>query len=251
MGNDRKENFLRKVKKVVYDSSKKESIAKELEDMIEDLTEFYINGGLDMETAQKKAIEEMGKPEEIGSLFNQIYRMKFDWKMLLYMLLWAFVSRGLHAIFPEWEDYLWWAVAVLFMVNGIVVSVIEKWTDSDFFYAWGENWNGGGITNSGLICGIAIGAMPITFPEWIFAYVISAVFLALQRGYMVEKRNQKEQKYLWETAIALEDFEYKGKVECNGKKIKVQMKKGKAVCKNESVMIVGMNGFTLIADHYE
>lgn len=65
---------------------------------------------------------------------------------------------------------------------------------------------------------------------------------------MVEKRNQKEQKYLWETGTALKAFDYKGKVQTGDEVKKVQIKKGAKAEKGELLIIVGLDGFQIMVD---
>lgn len=248
MSNGAIDGYLKKVTKIIYDSKKRSSIKQELSDMIDDFTEAYMEMGMNEEDARNEAIKQMGDPEETGKLFNQIYRVKYDWKILLYMLIWAFVVRGFHVVYPEWGNYLWWFAAVFFLLSGLIQSIVEKWMDLPFLYAWAENWKGFGISNSGMMCGFGIGFMPLELPEWFLAYSIVALFMMAQRSMMVEKRNQKEQKYLWEVVTALETFDYRGKVELSGKTVKVQIKKGAKAEKGEPLIVVGLSGFTLLVD---
>lgn len=247
------ERYLKKVTKIIYDSKKRASVSKELEDMIEDFMEAYMQRGLSEEEAKEEAIRQMGNPEETGLLFNKIYRVKYDWKMICYMLLWAVVTRGLIGIlgFSDalgWPVYVWWFATIIFLSIGLLLSVLEKLYDLPFIYAWAENWKGMGISNSGMVLGCAIGCMPVSLQDSFFAFALCTAFMILQRSYMVEKRNQKEQKYLWETVTALETFDYKGRVQIGDKVKKVQIKRGEKAEKGEPLVIVGLDGFQIIVD---
>lgn len=61
----------------------RQDIAKELEDHMEEIKENYIKEGLNKETAENKAIEQMGEAEDIGKKLNKIHKPKFDWKLVL------------------------------------------------------------------------------------------------------------------------------------------------------------------------
>ena len=251
--NNSDDRYLKKVTKVIYDSKKRVSVSKELKDMIDDFTEAYMEMGMNEEEARDEAVKQMGDPEEIGVLFNKIYRVKYDWKMIFYMLLWAIVTRGIVGILSSsdalgWPEYVWWFVALVFLPIGLLLSVLEKLYDLPFIYAWAENWKGMGISNSGLILGCAIGCMPVSLQNCFLGFSICTVFLMLQRSYMVEKRNQKEQKYLWETVTALEAFDYKGKVQIGNQVKKVLIKKGSKAEKGEPLIIIGLDGFQILVD---
>lgn len=255
MKSDSIDRYLKTVTKIIYDSKKRISVKQELADMIEDFIEAYMEMGMTEDEARAEAIKQMGDPEETGFLFNKIYHVKFDWKIIGYMLFWAGatgVFRHLGTSYApdifDWPDYLWWLAVAAFLSAGLLVSIFEKWYDLPFLYAWAENWKGMGLSNSGMILGFAIGFMPVSFQNSFLAFSLITLFLMVQRSYMVEKRNQKEQKYLWEVVTALEDFDYKGKVQFGTKRMKVQIKKGAKAVKGEELLIVGLDGFQIIVD---
>lgn len=68
----------------------RENIKSELYDHIIQEKEKYIQEGLNSEEAEKRAIENMGPPEEISNDFNKIYKRKLDWKLLIILI--AFVG---------------------------------------------------------------------------------------------------------------------------------------------------------------
>lgn len=245
------DKYLKKVTKIVYDSKKRSEISQELSDMIDDFTEAYMEMGMSEEEARREAVKQMGDPEETGKLFNQIYRVKYDWKLLAYMFVWAIAIRVLFNVFSDYNelpDVIYYFMSAVLLVIGIVQSVVEKWMDFPFFYAYGNNWKGFMLGNSGMLCGVGIGLIPFAPPEWFLSYSIVALFMMVQRSYMVEKRNKKEQKYLWEIATALESFDYRGKVNLAGRQVKVQIKRGSKAEKGEPLIVVGLTGYTLLVD---
>lgn len=258
MSNDNIERYLRKITKIIYDSKKRSSVRKELADTIEDFADAYMAQGMSEEEAIAAALEQMGNPEEVGNLFNQIYRVKYDWKMSLYMLAWFIISHlvllcisityeGVKEFLQELNPVLM-IVGGMFIIVGLIVSVMEKWMDFPFFYAYGNNWNGVFLSNSGMLCGIGTRLLSLDIQNCLFPLAVVTIITMLQRSYMTEKRNQKEQKYLWELATAIEDFDYKGNVLVGEDKVKVQAKKGIKVKSGERLIVVGMTGFTLVVD---
>lgn len=258
MSNDNVEQYLKKVTKIIYDSKKRSDVRQELSDTIEDFVEEYVAQGMNEADAREAALEQMGNPEEIGKLFNQIYHVKYEWKMLLYTLIWHtisyFILASLPFIYEGVGEFRQELTPLFVIVGGVLIvigffdSIAEKWMDLPFFYAYANNWNGGFLSNSGMICGIGTGILFPDIYKSFLAFLIVGISIMLQRSYMTEKRNQKEQKYLWELAIAKEDFEYKGHVFIGDEEIKVQAKKGIKVKKGEHLIVVGMAGFTLIVD---
>lgn len=100
------------------------------------------------------------------------------------------------------------------------------------FYSWSENWNGGGLRNAAMFIGISLGFLPVSLRYYILTSLLGILLILFQRYYIETKRYQKEQKYIWKTAEALEDFKYKGKVKINNNTLYVYTKEGKTVRKN-------------------
>ena len=258
MSNDNIDRYLRKVTKIIYDSKKRSAVKQELADTIEDFVDAYMTQGMSEVDARAAALEQMGDPEEIGKLFNQIYHVKYDWKMFIYTLIWNMISyfvleslSYMYEGFGEFRQGLNPLLAIIggvFIVIGFVDSIAEKWMDLPFFYAYGNNWNGGYLCNSGMMCGLGTGLIFPDIQKSFLTFMLVGTVIMVQRSYMTDKRNQKEQKYLWELATAIEDFDYKGNVLIGGTKIKVQAKKGTKVKNGEQLIVIGMTGFTLIVD---
>jgi hypothetical protein len=73
--------------------------------------------------------------------------------------------------------------------------------------------------------------------------------LLIERATIHRQHDLKEQKYLYETCRALEDFNCRGKVNLNGQVVKVQLPRGQAAVKDSLLLIVGLDGFTLVAEN--
>lgn len=80
-------DFLDSVCKHIQYKPIRKNISEELKNHIEELKENYIKEGIEEENAEIKAIEQMGDSQEIGKKLNKIHRPKFDWKLLLIVLV--------------------------------------------------------------------------------------------------------------------------------------------------------------------
>lgn len=238
---------------MIYDSKQRGAIRQELKDTIDDFTEMYIEAGFSEEEARNKAVKQMGSPEETGRLFNRIYHVKYEWKVAAYIVFCAILMRGAHYLLNASEhtaiaDCGWWIAFGGFYLFGFVLSFVEKWLDLPMFYAWAENWNGGGLRNAAMFIGISLGCLPVASADYLIALIMGTLLILLQRSCIETKRFQKEQKYLWKTAEALESFEHKGKVRIENHTLRVCVKKGMYVRKHQKMVVVGIEGFTLVVE---
>ena len=90
------EEYLRKVTKYVDDSSVREGIRDELRDHIEDLMSEYMEMGMEKEEAERRAVQQMGNPIDTGRMFNKVYPLKVEWKVAVYILVWAVILGGIN-----------------------------------------------------------------------------------------------------------------------------------------------------------
>lgn len=77
-----KNTFLESVCKEVKFKKAHSAITKELSDHIEDQKLDFVKQGTNEETAQLKAIEEMGDPTEVGKRLNKAYKPRTEWSIL-------------------------------------------------------------------------------------------------------------------------------------------------------------------------
>lgn len=208
------DEYLNTVARSVYDSKQRNAICRELKDTIDDFTEMYMEVGLSEEEAKNEAVKQMGNPEQTGQLFNKVYHVKYEWKVAAYMVVCAIMMKGAHYLLNASEhtriaEKGWWIAFFVLFTFGFALSCVEKWMDLPMFYAWTENWNGGGLRNAAMFIGISMGCLPVALVEYFMFLVIGTLLILMQRKYIETKRFQKEQKYLWKDAEALETFDYK------------------------------------------
>lgn len=248
------EQYLRNATRTIYDAHTRDEVKQELESCIEDLTQSYLKQGMSLQEATESAVKQMGKPEETSMEFHKIYRPKVNWKEIVWFASWTIVIGALNflGIFLILVHYptVIRLFGIFLMGFGIFWSAAEKYMDLPFFYAWADNWDGGGLVNAGMIGAIGTGLAARNILELIVLGVLMLVIYQGQRLFISHKREREEQKYLWEICIAQEDFNFQGKVTIGKEIKKVRIEKGTLVKKGDALIITGINGFRLKAEKW-
>lgn len=68
----------------------RKQISEELENHIEEIKENYIKEGMETKEAEAEAIKQMGDSIEIGKKLDKIHRPRFDWKLVLIIVVLMF-----------------------------------------------------------------------------------------------------------------------------------------------------------------
>lgn len=244
--------YLQTLSKCIKVTSARNEIIREYEEHIEDHKAALINRGLSEEEAAEEALHQLGDPISIGTKLNQVHRRGIEWGMTIYYLVWA---AGLNLLPYLWggsliptnaPDFILYGIAGILAFAGFVVCFMEKYTDASLFYAWADNWDGGGLSNSGLI--LAISIVPVTGPIQlkIFWIVLIGVLMNIERYSIAVLRDRKEQKLLWEIGVAATDISYKGQGIIDGKKIRLKSKEDE-IKKGSPFVIIGLEGFKPVA----
>ena len=76
-------NFIDNVCNQIKYKPARKDIAEELQLHIEDIKDNYLCKGYQEKEAEEKAVEQMGKAEEIGKKLNKIHRPQLDWKLII------------------------------------------------------------------------------------------------------------------------------------------------------------------------
>lgn len=252
------EQYLKKATKTIYNAHIRNEVQRELKSCIEDLTQANLKKGMTQPEAEETAVKQMGEPDDISIDFHKIYRPKVEWKEILWYAAWAtffgaFKLGGVLTVFTNTEYYstVIRGVGIFFIVFGLCWSLVEKYMDLPFFYSWANNWGGtglGGIANSGIISGLGTGLAARNVMELLLLGLLMIIIFQLQRLIISRKREAKEQKYLWESCTAQEDFNYQGKATIGNETKKVRVKKGEIAKKGDSLIITGIKGFTLMVE---
>ncbi|MBO1307928.1 hypothetical protein JZO70_17265 [Enterococcus sp. 669A] len=245
-------DYLKKLSKQISVTSARKEILQEYANHIEDHKEALMKRGLSEEAALTEVLQQLGNPVSTGRQLNKIHRRGIEWRMTGYFLLCASLINLVPYFFgygrtsASAPDFILYAIFGILAASGFFLSFIEKYTDSDLFYAWAENWDGGGLSNSGLILAIAIFPITGSFQFKLFWIVLIAVLLTMQRYIIAVFRDRKEQRLLWEIGVAATDISYKGTGVVGGKKIRLKSS-SEVIKKDTPFIIVGLEGFKPIA----
>ncbi len=80
-------DFLNTVSSQIKYKPVRKNIEEELKSHIEEAKEEYKSKGFSESEAEEKSIKSMGNPEEIGKKLNKIHKPKFDWILVLLVLI--------------------------------------------------------------------------------------------------------------------------------------------------------------------
>lgn len=91
--------FLKQVCSHIRAKEVHQEVKMELECHLQDIIEEKLGRGIDLNTAIKEAITQMGAPDLIGAQFHKVHRPRTDWKLL--GLVAFFILFGLIAVLPH------------------------------------------------------------------------------------------------------------------------------------------------------
>lgn len=180
-------DYLRKLSKCIKVTSDRREIIREYEEHIEDHKAALIYRGFSEEEAEREALTQLGDPISLGEKLNQVHRRGIEWGMTIYYLVWAI---GLNLVPYLWEGslistsapaFILYGITGILTVAGFFVCFLEKYTDASLFYAWANNWDGGGLTNSGLILAISIVPVMGSIQLKIIWILVIGVLLNIER----------------------------------------------------------------------
>lgn len=89
--------FLKQVCREIKAKEVHAEVRLELESHLQELIEEKLGAGIDLDAAVKESIAQMGTPDVIGQQFHQAHRPRFNWGLLVIVVL--LMSLGLVAIF--------------------------------------------------------------------------------------------------------------------------------------------------------
>ncbi|MEO1769762.1 permease prefix domain 1-containing protein [Candidatus Enterococcus ferrettii] len=245
-------NYLKRLTKQISVGSAREEILVEYAAHIEDHKEALIDQGLSEEEAELEVLKQLGDPVVTGRQLNKVHRRGIEWRMTGYFLICALLINVVPYFFgygrtsASAPNFILYGIAGIIACAGFLISFMEKYTDSALFYAWGENWDGGGITNSGFVLAIAVFPFTGSLQQKLFCIFLLAGLLTLQRYVIVLVKDRKEKQLLWEIGVAVTDISYKGLGIIAGKKLRLKSQ-GMLIKKDTPFMVIGLEGFRPIA----
>lgn len=245
-------DYLKKLTKQISVGHARKEIMEEYIAHMEDHKEALMDQGFSEAAAEREVLKQLGDPTAIGRELNKVHRRGIEWTMTGYFLICAIIINVVPYFFgygrtnASAPNYLLYGIAGIIASAGFLISFMEKYTDSALFYAWAENWNGGGITNSGLILAIAVYPVAGSLQLKIFWILLLGLLLTVQRYFIALVKDRKERRLLWEIGVAVTDISYKGIGLINGKKLRLKTNR-QLIKKNTPFIVIGMEGFRPVA----
>lgn len=94
-------SFLETVKEQIRCKKIQESLAEEIEDHMNDQKEAYLLEGYEEEEAERKALEQMGDPVDIGVRLDRVHRPKIEWSVLSLIFILASLGLVIYYFLPS------------------------------------------------------------------------------------------------------------------------------------------------------
>ncbi len=117
--------------------------------------------------------------------------IKLDVRMSLYSMIIGIACVLLRMLMsPEIPNAISLSVCMAFTVLALILSAVEVKSHFGFFYSFAENWNGGGIINSGFLMGLGaffFSANPLNSIIWLLAINLVLMFERTAIGSAVKK----------------------------------------------------------------
>ena len=159
--------YLKRLGKCISNGSVRGEILDEYKAHLEDCREVLMENGMSKAEAEEEAVRQMGNPEEAGNELNQIHARVLDFSMFWWMMFFAFlvpvfevisrlVTAGKYGIVGFLNEYqqmdkiplqVHLVVGTAILCYGIILSIWEKYSGKELFYAYGRNWKGSYLTN--------------------------------------------------------------------------------------------------------
>lgn len=93
-----------------------EEIRDEYLDHMEDMYEFYVGSGMDADTAKYQVLADMGDPEDLGRVLNEIHNPALGWAWRLSR--WVLILLIILAVYP-----------VVVMVGSSAITLLQPYED--------------------------------------------------------------------------------------------------------------------------
>lgn len=124
-----KEHFLHEVLHNIKSKEAKELVHKELSYHLKQAKSEMLSKGLSESEAEEKSVIQMGSPTELGQHFNNIYRPKMDWILLVLFLI--TIVMGLLPTLNVQGEYAenFFLKQTIYIVMGTAVALIVMFVD--------------------------------------------------------------------------------------------------------------------------
>ena len=92
------EEYIRKLLEQIRFEKAHKAIGDEIRSHIEDQIEYNISDGMDKDTAEKKAVEDMGDPVEAGISLDRVHRPQIAWGVVVVAILVGIIGAAIRIL---------------------------------------------------------------------------------------------------------------------------------------------------------
>ncbi|WP_181351291.1 FtsW/RodA/SpoVE family cell cycle protein [Thalassobacillus sp. CUG 92003] len=138
-------HYIEHVKQFIKNKEVKQVVSKELNFHIEqEKQRLAQNGSSSEEKVEEEAVKRMGNPIEVGKHFNQLYRPKTDWWMIILLLMSVGISFLPVLVFNQEMGYLL-ENKFVYTFMGIGIAAAFFFLDYRKLQKWGGVFYGAGL----------------------------------------------------------------------------------------------------------
>lgn len=241
-------NFLRTLTKSIPDYQVRNAIAADVSEQIDELIPTYEKRGMTRRQAERKAIANMGKPEEVIAKLVKKHKLSNEVKNILiyvlfsslgYVAMWGFVQSGLFK-----DD----VVATMLSAAGylLILYGILSGTFGNVTFPF-KNQFGGYAFNSYVVCAFGTSLVARDYIQWIIWTIILGVIVCVERAFSKKKQRKKAEKFIWKTGEVVSDIDHKGTIKIDGEIQKARNSKDSLKC-GTKVVVVNVDATHLIVE---
>ena len=236
-------DYLKELSRQIHDSNTRKSILKEYADHIEDQKAALIASGKTPDDAELETIHQMGDPVIACRELNKLHRNYMDWSRLLFFLACSIAALLIRLAVPQTHApaIVFISIGIFFFLFGLLWLAVEKYQDLPLFYAWGQNWNGGGIVNSGIFLAIGLFFISAGPGDIILCTIILLLIQTAVCASITLHKDTREAKLLWLTGTAFTEINPYGKACFQSTSMRVETQ-GDSIEKGTPVMIISLHG---------
>lgn len=238
--------FLRTLTKSIPDYQVRSAMAAEVSNQIDECIPKFEKRGMTRRQAERKAINDMGKPEEVAEKLVKKHKPSNEVKNILiyllfaslgYIAMWGFMQNGLFK--DEVADTMLTAAGYLLMIYGILSGTFGNVT---FPF---KNQFGGYAFNTYVICAAGTSLVARSYAQWVVWTVFLGVIVCIERIIFKKKQMKNVEKFIWKTGEVVSDINHKGTVKIDSEIIKARNAKETIKC-GAKVVVVNVEGNYLV-----
>lgn len=240
--------FLRALTKSIPDYQVRSAIASEARKQIDECIPAFEKRGMTRRQAERKAIHDMGKPEDVMEKLLRKHKPGNEVKNILiyllfaslgYIAMWGFIQNGLFR--DDVVNTMLTAAGYLLMIYGIISGTFGNVT---FPF---KNLYGGYSFNAYVICAAGTSLVVRDYVQWVIWTVLLGVIVCVERIIFKKRQMKNVEKFIWKSGEVIADISHKGRVKIDSEVVKARVEKGTIKC-GTKVVVVNVDGSSLVVE---